>query len=185
MKKVLLTAFAMMASLSLMAQGTVAFMNDSSSKVLLNNGTTTVNAPQNLYSVALWWAPANSTDPAAFTMVTGSIVPMGRSGTFTGPNVQVDGQGNGPTLAFQVRGWQNTAGDYATAAASSTFAWGKSGIFNLKTGNPNAVPTPDPPASIVGAGLFTGLTMATVPEPSTIALGLLGLAGLFVLRRRS
>jgi hypothetical protein len=185
MKKVILTAFAVMASLSLFAQGQIDFKNGSTSKVQLKNPTTGVvtDAPSgSTYSVGLWWAPAGSSDDSTFTFLTGSTTTLFRTALFSGGTKEIDGIAPGAIVAVQVRGWETAAGSYDLAAASSTFYRGKSDIFANDTGNPNATPTAELPTALVPG--FNGLIL-TVPEPSTIALGMLGLAGLFVLRRRS
>jgi len=185
MKKVLLTAFAVMASLSLFAQGTIDFKNSTATSVMLQNAdTTVVKAPINAYAVGLWWAPAGTTDEAAFTFLAGSTTKIfPAAGIFSGGTKTIAAPFVGGTaIAAQVRGWDFSLADYGSALAAGK-ATGKSTIFAMTTGAPNGSP-PTNPQGFLGVGQFTGLTLA-VPEPSTIALGLLGLAGLFVLRRRS
>jgi predicted RecA/RadA family phage recombinase len=183
MKKALLTALAVMASLSLYAQGTINFANDAASKVLLQNQAGTISsAPSgSTYTVGLWWAAAGTTDESAFTMVaSGNLF---KTGLFSLGTVQIDGIAPGAVVNVQVRGWQTAGGSYNGAQAAGNMYFGKTSIFSIDTGNPNATPTAELPTDLI-AGNFTGLTLQ-VPEPSTIALGLLGLAGLFILRRRS
>lgn len=177
MKKVLLTAFAVMASLSLFAQGTVTFANNSSLKVMLDkNDGSAVAAAGSPYVVGLWYGASGSTaEQLAF--LAGSQKNL-TSGLFLGGTQNLPSPS---TYTLQVRGWDSTAGDFAAAQAAGK-GWGVSGLWTQGTGNPNASPSV-PPVAIANSG-FTGFTIA-VPEPSTIALGLLGLASLFVLRRRS
>lgn len=57
---------------------------------------------------------------------------------------------------------------------------GDSTPFSYTTGNPTALPPTPADAQLV----FDSFTVEYVPEPTTIALGILGLSSLLVLRRR-
>jgi len=89
---------------------------------------------------------------------------------------------NGGAVTLQVRAWSSAFATYAAAAAApGTAAFGKSSLFSLAlTGNPNGGPLSTLPVDLTG---FQGFALA-VPEPSTIALGALGLGSLFFVRRR-
>jgi hypothetical protein len=183
MKKLLLTALTTMAAVGIYAQGSVIFNNSSTTLVkLLQPDQTTINAPVgSTYTVGIWWAAAGTTDDSTFTFsgLTTTISPV--AGRFTGLSQIVPGvTPSGAVIAMQIRGWQTDAGSYDAAKAAAKYS-GKSTIFSVDTGDPLAVPPGTATAIVPG---FTGLVLQ-VPEPSTIALGLLGLAGLFVLRRRS
>ena len=58
--------------------------------------------------------------------------------------------------------------------------FGESAPFSYTTGNPNGVPPTTPEDSLK----FDSFTVEYIPEPTTIALGILGLSSLLVLRRR-
>ncbi len=87
---------------------------------------------------------------------------------------------------FQLRAWNNTGGITSWAAAlAAGQAYLPSTIFQLipggglnGLGNPTAVPSVPAPALF---GMPTGLT---IPEPSTIVLGVLGSATLLLRRRK-
>jgi len=177
MKKVLLTAFAVMASLSLYGQGSVTFGNDATALVKLDkaDGSAIANATANTYCVGLWWAPVGS---STFTYIENSKTTLGPvGGRFTGGTKVIDTVAGGATVQLQVRGWETSAASFDASQAK-----GISSTFSYVTGNPNVTPAVIPATMMVQG--FTGLTIV-VPEPSTIALGLMGLAGLFLLRRRS
>jgi hypothetical protein len=194
MKKVLISALALMVAVGVYAQGSINFANNASSKVMISpnlDGSAAVAAPVGAtYQVGLYWAPAGTTDPnsSAFQLVGASanIVPL--AGLFSGGTRTVPGGASGiapgAICAVQIRGWQASAGNYETASTTAGDYSGKSTVFAVDTGDPTVVPA-GTPGSIIGVGQFTGFTMVPTPEPSTIALGILGLAGLFVLRRRS
>jgi hypothetical protein len=92
----------------------------------------------------------------------------------------------GTPINFQIRAWSVAGGaNWNTALAASAvdplnIALGVSAIGTVTPGS-------TPPAPLFGTtpGLLTsGHLMAPIPEPSTIALGLLGLGTLLVFRRR-
>lgn len=189
MKKVLVCALALMAALSTFAQGTVNFANTIGTKVMIDkkDGSAASAVPTSgAYTVGLWWAPVGTTAESAFTRVGGNATFTPLPGMFNGGTVTIAGIGAGAGVALQVRGWEVAAGSYDIASTTAGKFSGKSAIFTLlATGNPNP-PSPTTPVSITSAGMFTGMTMTpTVPEPSTIAFGILGIAGLLALRRRS
>ena len=99
----------------------------------------------------------------------------GRTITYSSPPA------NGALLAFQVRGWQGVAGSTYDSALAAGLPTGKSSIFTLQTHDPAfpLVPKPD----IGSAAGWTGFQIA-VPEPSAIALGIIGAGALLMLRRR-
>jgi hypothetical protein len=87
--------------------------------------------------------------------------------------VQFPGAPIGSPVTFTLRFWDTAAGSYAGAASGGQFQYGESGPLTVTLGG-GTLPPADLPAS------FTGFTL--IPEPSTIALGVIG--GLALLRRR-
>jgi len=191
MKKLLTTALAVMVTLSLSAQGTVEFKNlvAGGQKLQLQAtlGGALANLPTTGYQVALFWAPAGTTDPATFQPLGAAASPSAAGYVSAGARTIDAPFAGGANASFLVRGWETAFGSsYAAVMASGNINAhaGESAIWTMKTGNPNASPPDTPPA--IGSFGFPGLTVGVaIPEPSTIALGLLGLVGLFVLRRRS
>ena len=190
MKKLLLiTALAAVASLSAYGQGSVAFQNNTATRVILQNadGTTTFVPTGSRFTAELVFAPDGTSTDAFQTAATR----VGNTVTF-GPAIGLF-NGGGRTAAgvvppggfglFQVRVWETASGlDYNTAVASGTGFAGQSGILRVDTGDPTTVP-PGTPTQLTASGL-TSFIVSPVPEPSTIALGLLGVGTLLMLRRR-
>lgn len=94
----------------------------------------------------------------------GYIVPVATSTTYA----------DGTEISVQMRAWEASAGTKYEDAVSKGALFGKSGSVNLKV-----TVAPNPPADMIGLASFS-----LVPEPSTLALGVLGAAAL-LLRRRS
>jgi len=84
------------------------------------------------------------------------------------------------TVSVQLRAWKGAA-TFEAASATPGAEIGSSSVVSVTATDP-----PAPPASLSGAGLtgFQLSTVSDVPEPSTIALGLLGAAALFLRRRK-
>jgi len=114
-----------------------------------------------------------------------------------GGKKQIDGFNPGDTVYFQLKAWSAGFATYADAlggpagtlvsqVAGSQLA-GPIGSTTLValTGVP-APPTPNTIPFALGSGASSPLivNLIPVPEPSMIALGVLGLAGVLFLRRR-
>jgi hypothetical protein len=114
----------------------------------------------------------------------GALAPIASSGVSTFAIVAGDfdnGFGSIPGLAdnsagsFTLRAWKGTAG-YDAALEKGSVSW------NQTTGaNPGAPALPTPATLNIPSSV---LIVAAVPEPSTIALGLLGAAALLIRRRK-
>lgn len=101
------------------------------------------------------------------------------AGFISGGTVLVPGVAEGASVWIQLRAWEGAAG----SSYETTLPGGKTGFsnsINVTLGGPGLTP-PAPPATLNG---LTGFAISGVPEPSTIALGLLGAAGLLIRRRK-
>jgi hypothetical protein len=88
----------------------------------------------------------------------------------------------GDTVTLQVRAWSGAFATYEAAVlgGDATTLYGKSTKWEQVVGGGT-----NPPQPITGAGRLTPFTVTTViPEPSSIALGLLGLGAIALFRRR-
>lgn len=199
MKKLLLTAAVVgLTSMAAYSQGFVAFVNNTSTRIAFGNNAAPGDTPGAFlptgtrFLVGLYYAPdgPDPTDAGMLNVMGPSvgIAPLaGRynGGTRSTPSTTAPGG----DAWFQVRTWESAFGtDYETAFASGPrdvggntrlAVTGKSLRFNIATGSSSA------PAQITAAGGVGPFSAEIVPEPSTIALGILGgLGTLFLLRRR-
>jgi hypothetical protein len=121
-------------------------------------------------------------DGAAATQVGGTAAfraaTTSQPGTWVGSTRTVVGPAQGTTLNLQVRAW-DAAFSSMEAAQAAGKGWGQSATFTFK----DALSAPPAPGDIVMAN-FTGFSITQIPEPSTIALGALGVAGLLFFRRK-
>lgn len=179
MKKLILVAVTSLLSLSAFAQGTVNF-NNSASSLVIDPRTGAAAASGGGFTVALYWGVLGTTDANALVQIgaTGLINPTpGRysAGTRTTGNATAPGQ----SAVFQVRAWETSGGStYEQAVASGTAYYGSSALFTSATGGAGSPPS----AAVSLSATVPGFTL--VPEPSTFALGALGIGALLMVRRR-
>jgi len=187
MKKLLTAAVLLAAGLVAYSQGTVNFNNRVTAsgidaKIIDESGAGLAGTD---WLAQLYFAPGANAAESSLTAV--ALPPVNfRTGAAAG-YVAVGAAGErilagvvaGADATVQIRAWNVAAGaTYEIASAAANGIFGKSNTVNVKTGGAG-IP-PGPAADIVG---LQGFTVHPVPEPTTIALGLLG-AGLLFLRRR-
>lgn len=192
MKKILLVAISMLASAAAFAQGTVLLANGSGTLVKFGTTPDVPTALQGLsvptgttanpsdFRVALYWLNGGSWSQLG---AAASIAPV--AGRFSGGSRGNSAAAPG-TETFKVVAWSGgaTFSSYEAALASgnaSVFV-GETSPFSQATGGTPAGGGAPVAAPALGAG-FTGLTVRPVPEPSIVALGLLGAAALLIRRR--
>jgi hypothetical protein len=186
MKKVLIIASLLVATVGVLAQGSVNFATKTGSGVagFCTDVSPGVNAlVGSAYLGQLYaGATADSLAPVGTAVAFKNSVATGAGlGWLAGG--EVDLASLSPTTGgyFQVRAWLAASGATYEAALASNGVKGVSNVFQLTTlGDPNAKP-PGLPVDLIGLQAFT---VTGVPEPSTLVLGVLG-ASLFLLRRRS
>jgi hypothetical protein len=170
-----------------LAQGQLNFANDTTTRLTNGAGVNFPPAGSTTYKAGIYWGPAGAGEnslnllPASSNGVTTTWSPF--SGIFNG------GTATFPTLgqiAVQIRVWGANYADYAAAIlAGAPEGTVKSAVQLVTLGNPNSIP-PGTPTSLVsptGPG-DTPFRWTIVPEPSSIALGLLGLGAIAWFRHR-
>ena len=210
MKKALLALAAMVVSSSVFGQGTLIFKtlgvqnaagtgtynvplfaNDGNNVI---NGVSTGNTPPEAglpgagglaggVTIGLF-APGGLT-PFATAVLGTSAAQSPYAVTPASQTVAVPGSGAGTTPTITIRAWQG--GNFAQAQAGG-LNWGE---WTLTTkplgGDPGGGALPITPPTLTGWGPENGTGYelnATVPEPTTIALGVLGVGALVLARRR-
>lgn len=194
MKKLLIACLSVMASMAAFGQGQVNFLNNAATPIRTNlSGTIGNMAGANQWRIGLYTAPQGTVNESLFTLVavaTNSALVGGRIGAGGG---LVDLAGNtGTPIAYQVKGWSLAAGasyEAAIATGNPAYYGGKSAIGGV-TPAVGGAPVPSLFSSTAGTPEFVGQLSAgvdmfpLVPEPSSIALGLLGLGAIALFRRR-
>jgi len=168
-----------------MAQGTVNFVNVStaasiSAPVFAGDGTTKLGVGNwaQLYAGPAGTAPGSLVAvgvPVQFRNNASTGLPLG---SVNGGTVDTLLAG-GSSAVIQMRAWAGSAGASYEAALASGAGYGFSNPINVTLGNALAQP-PTTPADLINLASFS----LVVPEPSTIALGLLGAAALLLRRRK-
>jgi hypothetical protein len=177
MKKLLLAVLLVSLSVATYAQGTVVFGNTSANIRRVNynadSGALAGTAAEvGTYTVGLFVQQAGVWN-------TVSTTPMGyrnNPGFFNPGTVTVNNAVSGSTVNMMLQVWQTSFASYDAQTAAGTGFQGQSDIFSVTLGGGSS-----PAAQLA----FTPFTLhPLVPEPTTIALGLFGVAGLFLARRR-
>jgi hypothetical protein len=148
----------------------------------------------NLWSVQLYAAPGSSASVSSLLPVTQYVTTMRTTGAtsagFIAPvspspdNGIPNTSGAAATVALAV--WYNGGGTITSLAAAQTaqVPWGESGALSLTAlGEPSSVTggASTPAENLIGLQSFSIVT--PTPEPSTIALGVMGISA-FLIRRR-
>jgi hypothetical protein len=183
MKKLLITTLSLaVTAVSVLAQGEVSFAS-----VVITPTGRLVDAPVRdeggalvvgtAYMAQLWGRAAGSASPYAAIGAGVTFLPAAANlpGHWLPSTRQVPGVAAGSQAQLIARAWRVSDGTTWDAARANNRGWGESQPVNVTlTGAPA---TPAPMVGLQGFSL--------VPEPSTIALGILGgLGTLFLMRRR-
>ncbi len=89
---------------------------------------------------------------------------------------------NGGTVTIQVRVWSSTFATYE--AALSAYTANPNGGVRVGASTPFNVASVAPPGTPADLQGLAGFSLQPIPEPSTIALGILGAGSLLFLRRK-
>jgi hypothetical protein len=177
MKKLLVALAAVLVSVATYAQGTVNFDNIGVGAPIYDVGGTVGAGVNSGAKAGLYVQGAG----AGFTLVPGSVT------TFLGSTDPQAQYLNGitvtvPTIApgtagtFEVRAWVGNNATWEDALANGA-KQGRSASFQVTTGGAGSPPTL--PADLTGLTTFS-----LVPEPSTIAFGVIGGLALLLRRRK-
>ena len=186
MKKLLLLACSVLAAVSVYAQGTVNFANGAAGVNAPVNYGGTAAGPANPGGGNIWYAmlyagPVGTAESSlSSTIVSGSPAILGATspGYVFGGARDISGITSGSQAVLQIRAWSGTL--YGSTAPT--------GVDRTSPG----VGWSNPITITLGGGTtatpnMTGLTafaINPIPEPSSIALGLLGLGAVALFRRR-
>jgi MYXO-CTERM domain-containing protein len=186
MKKLLLLAGLLVAAVGSYAQGTVNFANGGAGvnapvTYIAPGGSSALATSANGVYAMLFIGPAGATDLTTLTTNGVSGAPAlvgGTAGYFFGGARTITGFTSGQTVTAQVRLWvtPNASGYSGDPSVRNEGLYATSNPIQVTlgggtTGTPNMV------------GL-QAMTIGPVPEPSAIALGLLGLGAVALIRRR-
>jgi len=188
MKKLLALASVVVVSTAAFADGSVNFNNKDISPAPLVTDASGANLVGTNYKAQLYFGAANATAGSLTSVATAAksfrVATTTLPGTWSGGTATITGFSAGDKVTLQVRVWDaNFGADFATASAAVGAQWGTSTLFSY------TIPAPtDPPAALLMTGLQAFQLKLNapnnVPEPSTLALGALGL-GALLLRRRN
>jgi hypothetical protein len=185
MKKALLTLACMLATIACHAQGQVNFALRALPEVnaqVFSDQAMTMGLQGNGYSIQLYGGPQGAAESALVAI----DVPL--VGFRTGANagyplltkiVNVPGVPRDGRATLQVRAWDN-AGGTITSWENASIRGQSALIVSGPLGGPDPTGANPPaiPPNLVGLQSFA------IPEPSTIALGVLGAAALLLRRRK-
>lgn len=192
MKKLLLTLALVAVTAWAQGQGSLALLNPPTVvfKFDAKDGTAVANVPTAINSTLNYGlfigpsADALSTLPVG-GVATGSTTAAGRM-TGVPALFLVPNSNPGDVVFARVRAWDSAFGnDWAAAQRQGRF-YGETDIRQLEPLGPTAGPATViwQGASGTSANRFFAMTISPVPEPSTIALAVLGLGSLLLFRRR-
>jgi len=182
MKKTLIAVACLIGSLSAFGQGYLAFANlGAGVNSPFHNDTGAVLAGAGYSVEMLVGLTAVAATDSLTPLFTGNFA----SGFFNGGSRTVpaaDIDGTGKTFVV-IRAWAN-AGGTITSYASAVSAGQLTGVTSAFQVTPQ-VSAQVPANPLVGMPLINGNgNLAFVPEPSVLALGALGIAALFIRRRK-
>jgi hypothetical protein len=198
MKKILLTTALGLIAASGFAQGTFTFANTATTLVTTNTSQGTGAANSAMASrVTLWYSSAASSPVAPSvgnnwdftgwsqtTLTTPDAVGTPQAGRFSGGGQTTDTVPGGNSAWLFVSGWASPVGTVYTTFQEALNGGGLVGVSSIWSQVMGSPPPALPTVMATGAGGFTGLVLAPVPEPSTFVLAGLGAAALMIFRRR-
>lgn len=101
-------------------------------------------------------------------------------GTWSGASRTLTGVNPGTAVNLIVKVWDNSVASYDAAKAGFDKGYGQSAVFSYTQPDPVLLPSDTYMTGFAGFSI----TQNVIPEPSTVALAALGVAGLVFLRRK-
>jgi hypothetical protein len=184
MKKLLFTLALAALATSTYAQGTIQIANNAGTRFRINGAIPTAGTfPALSFGVFV----GQTADSLSAEAVGGTG--LGRSATTAGlitsdnPQAhQLTGFAGGTTVFVQIRAWEARLGNDWRAAQAGDGLFGQTDVRQVTLGPPSG------PGTVVWSSTdltkFQAINLTVVPEPSTIALAVLGLGSLLLFRRR-
>ena len=189
MKKLLIALAAVLITAASYGQGQVNFANRVGAGGSVLNAPVTIqgtqDGPGTAYSVQLLLSANNSLTPltpVSTFNAPGTGAAAISSQFWAAKTVDIPGVLGGATATFVVRAWKTDLGSYGAALAAGG-GYGASDPFSVTVGGAGADPSV-PPATPANLTTLKSFTIVPVPEPSVIALGVLGASALFLRRRK-
>lgn len=179
MKKLLVLVACMSVTSGAFGQGQFNFNNRVSGSVdarVFDAAGDPLNGADGWVAQAYVGMDAASLAPVGGTFAFRSAPAPAGFGYIAGGAVTVPGMGNGTDVMVEMRVWNTNDGASYEAASAAFGAIGASAPVTLTLAESPALPQ-----DMVG---LQGFSVAIVPEPSTMALGLLGVGALMLRRRR-
>jgi len=167
MKKLIIAALAIAAATTMYAQGTVTMVSQNAVTYGVSCGDLAGNKIGDDFTGSLLWEGQVIASEKFAMSSKGAATGKLKGGTIA--PVELDKFG-AQALTFTLHA-QDVTGFYKGDSAPFTYTTGEIGA--------NGTPSPADPQLV-----FDSFTVEYVPEPTTIALGILGLSSLLVLRRR-
>jgi hypothetical protein len=172
--KAILFALALTA-ISAFGQGQVTFQNTTTSTRIDVNGSAMAAGGQTWSFQFLYGASSDNLNFSSQVYFNSDTTPGRIAGTTSAIVLSVPA--NVPAY-FQLRAWNTAAGSYANSATAGRY---ESSIITV---TPGQSPLSTPLFGTTAGSSFQGFNIVTVPEPSTFALGALGIGALLMVRRR-
>jgi hypothetical protein len=189
MKKLLLIALVVVAGATVHAQGLFTYNNNLATRITNGPGSPAPGTPAAGVTVAVYYSGntnlVTAQDRSGLQINLGAVTNTTANGSIIGGERSVPGLPEGSEVAFQLRAWTGAFATYedafAAALGNSSILVGESRVFMVvDLGGPGGTPTP----AIFGVNRLNSFTVQPIPEPSSIALGLLGLGAIALFRRR-
>jgi hypothetical protein len=186
MKKLIIALAAVLVTVASYGQGQVNFQNRVGSGGSILNAPVVIEGTQNGpgpdWSAQLVLVGANGSltplTPISTFAKAGTGNAAAASQYWAAQTVTIPGHFSGESLNFRVQAWKTAQGTYDTATSR-----GQSADFAAVLGGASSDPNTPPatPANLINLKQFT---VTDVPEPTVLALGVLGASALLLRRRK-